>query len=87
MFDNDFTALAPDVVPEEDDWKGLLVAQSERGICRVVTDPVEAAELDVLVPCGAVWPFERLVLPRTHAGALPELGPTDRTGWPTSCGA
>jgi UDPglucose--hexose-1-phosphate uridylyltransferase len=36
VFDNDFAALTPDVVPEEDDRKGLLVAQSERGICRVV---------------------------------------------------
>jgi UDPglucose--hexose-1-phosphate uridylyltransferase len=35
VFDNDFAALTPDVVPEEDDRKGLLVAQSERGICRV----------------------------------------------------
>ncbi len=87
MFDDDSAALAPDVVPEEDDRKGLLVAQSERGMRRVVTDPVEAAELDVLVPFWAVWPFESLVLPRTHAGALPELGPTDGTGWPTSCGA
>jgi UDPglucose--hexose-1-phosphate uridylyltransferase len=36
VFDNDFAALTPDVVPEEDDRKGLLVAQSERGISRVV---------------------------------------------------
>jgi UDPglucose--hexose-1-phosphate uridylyltransferase len=36
VFDNDFAALTPDVAPEEDDRKGLLIAQSERGICRVV---------------------------------------------------
>ena len=36
MFDNDFAALAPDTPPGETDRKGLLVAQSERGICRVV---------------------------------------------------
>jgi len=36
VFDNDFAALAPDTPPEEADRKGLLVAQSERGICRVV---------------------------------------------------
>jgi UDPglucose--hexose-1-phosphate uridylyltransferase len=33
-----------------------------------------------LVPFWAVWPFETLVLPRTHAGALPELGPDQRDG-------
>src|SRR5215207_3812056 len=36
VFDNDFAALSPDTPPEEEDRKGLLVAQSERGICRVV---------------------------------------------------
>jgi UDPglucose--hexose-1-phosphate uridylyltransferase len=33
-----------------------------------------------LVPFWAVWPFETLVLPRVHAGALPELGPDQRDG-------
>src|SRR3954471_7583999 len=37
VFDNDFAALTPDVAPEENDRKGLLVAHSERGICRVVS--------------------------------------------------
>jgi len=36
VFDNDFAALTPDVATEDDDRKGLLTAQSERGICRVV---------------------------------------------------
>jgi UDPglucose--hexose-1-phosphate uridylyltransferase len=182
VFDNDFAALAPDTPPEEADRKGLLVAQSERGICRVVCFsprhdltlgqmPAEAirtvvdtwvdqhvelgsldwvrhvqifenrgammgasnphphgqiwanervpneptkelaqqrahaesggcllcdyltVELDdgerivtgnehftALVPYWAVWPFETLVLPRAHAGALPELGPDQRDG-------
>jgi UDPglucose--hexose-1-phosphate uridylyltransferase len=182
VFDNDFAALTPDVAPEEDDRRGLLIAQSERGICRVVCFsprhdltlgqmPAEAirtvvdtwvdqyrelgsldwvrhvqifenrgammgasnphphgqiwanerlpnepakelaqqraradsggcllcdyldVELDdgerivtgnehftVLVPFWAVWPFETLVLPRTHAGALPDLGPDQRDG-------
>jgi UDPglucose--hexose-1-phosphate uridylyltransferase len=182
VFDNDFAALTPDVAPEEDDRKGLLVAQSERGICRVVCFsprhdltlgqmPVEAirtvvdtwvdqsvelgsldwvrhvqvfenrgammgasnphphgqiwaderlpnepakelaaqrahaagggcllcdylaVELDdgerivtanehftALVPFWAVWPFETLVLPRAHAGALPQLGTDQRDG-------
>jgi UDPglucose--hexose-1-phosphate uridylyltransferase len=33
-----------------------------------------------LVPFWAVWPFETLVLPRTHLGALPELDSRDRDG-------
>ena len=182
VFDNDFAALTPDVAPEEDDRNGLLIAQSERGICRVVCFsprhdltlgqmPAEAirtvvdtwvdqylelgsldwvrhvqifenrgammgasnphphgqiwanerlpnepakelaqqraradsggcllceyldVELDdgerivtgnehftALVPFWAVWPFETLVLPRAHAGALPDLGPDQRDG-------
>lgn len=175
VFDNDFAALTPDVVPQEDHHNGLLVAQSERGICRVVCfsprhdltlgqlpaealrtvvdtwadQYVELGKLDwvrhvqifenrgammgasnphphgqiwaneqlpnepakelarqraharsggcllcdylhvelaaaerivtgnehftALVPFWAVWPFETLVLPRAHAGALPDL--------------
>ncbi len=182
VFDNDFAALTPDVAPEEHDRRGLLIAQSERGICRVVCFsprhdltlgqmPAEAirtvvdtwadqylelgsldwvrhvqifenrgatmgasnphphgqiwanerlpnepakelaqqraradsggcllcdyldVELDdgerivtgnehftALVPFWAVWPFETLVLPRAHAGALPDLGPDQRDG-------
>ncbi|MCW2579429.1 MAG: galactose-phosphate uridylyltransferase [Blastococcus sp.] len=182
VFDNDFAALTPDVSPEEADHRGLLVARSERGICRVlcfsprhdltlgrmpaaairtVVDtwadeyvalgsldwvgdvqifenrgammgasnphphgqiwaserlPNEPAKelaqqrahgedggcllcdyLDVerqhgerivtsnehftaLVPFWAVWPFETLVLPSAHAGALPALGSDQRDG-------
>ena len=182
VFDNDFAALTPDVASEEDDREGLLIAQSERGLCRVVCFsprhdltlgqmPAEAirtvvdtwadqylelgsldwvrhvqifenrgammgasnphphgqiwanerlpnepakelaqqraradsggcllcdyldVELDdgerivtgnehftALVPFWAVWPFETLVLPRAHAGALPDLGPDQRDG-------
>ena len=36
VFDNDFAALKPDTTPERVDDGGLLVAESERGICRVV---------------------------------------------------
>jgi UDPglucose--hexose-1-phosphate uridylyltransferase len=36
VFDNDFAALKPDVQPFAHDTEGLLVAKSERGICRVV---------------------------------------------------
>ena len=33
-----------------------------------------------LVPFWAVWPFETLVLPRAHAGALPDLDAGERDG-------
>jgi UDPglucose--hexose-1-phosphate uridylyltransferase len=36
VFDNDFAALKPDTAHERLDREGLLVAESERGICRVV---------------------------------------------------
>lgn len=35
-FDNDFAALLPDTSPAEVNDAGLLVAQSERGLCRVI---------------------------------------------------
>jgi UDPglucose--hexose-1-phosphate uridylyltransferase len=36
VFDNDYAALKPDIAAHERDEGGLLVARSERGICRVV---------------------------------------------------
>ncbi len=36
VFDNDFAALKPDTAPGRFDRSGLLVAESERGVCRVV---------------------------------------------------
>lgn len=36
VFDNDFAALKPDIEEFDSDKAGLLVAKSERGICRVV---------------------------------------------------
>jgi len=36
VFDNDFAALRPETPPGECDERGLLVARSERGTCRVV---------------------------------------------------
>jgi UDPglucose--hexose-1-phosphate uridylyltransferase len=36
VFDNDFAALLPDSTPQQLDRNGLLIAESERGICRVV---------------------------------------------------
>ena len=182
VFDNDFAALNPGTEPERSDRAGLLIADSERGICRVVcfsprhdltlgqmdhdairrvvetwagqylelaalgwvsyvlifenrgammgasnphphgqiwadqrlpNEPARelhlqqayaghggcllcdylAAELKeeervvcqndqfvALVPFWAVWPFETLVLPRGHHGALPDLGDDERDG-------
>jgi UDPglucose--hexose-1-phosphate uridylyltransferase len=36
VFDNDFAALLPDTPSDRYDRNGLLVAESERGICRVI---------------------------------------------------
>jgi UDPglucose--hexose-1-phosphate uridylyltransferase len=36
IFDNDFAALRPDTKPATFDDRGLLVAQAERGVCRVI---------------------------------------------------
>ncbi|HSK27959.1 MAG TPA: UDP-glucose--hexose-1-phosphate uridylyltransferase [Jiangellales bacterium] len=182
VFDNDFAALSPDTPPRGSEPTSLLVADSERGMCRVVCYsprhdltlgqlPVAAirtvvdtwveqhvelggqdwvqhvqvfenrgammgasnphphgqiwanehlpnepakelvhqrayaenggcllcdyldVELDdgarivsrnthftALVPFWATWPFETLVLPHAHAGALPELGAGQRDG-------
>jgi UDPglucose--hexose-1-phosphate uridylyltransferase len=182
VFDNDFAALKPDTTPGRFDRAGLLVADSELGICRVVCFsprhdltigqmderalrrvvdtwtgqyaelggldwinhvlifenrgammgasnphphgqiwanqrlPNEAArelqqqqtyagrggcllcdyltvelkederivcqndEFVALVPFWAVWPFETLVLPRAHDGALPDLADGERDG-------
>jgi len=51
VFDNDFAALLPDTPQGELDRDGLLVARSERGICRVVCfsprHDLTLAEMDV----------------------------------------
>ncbi len=36
VFTNDFSALLPDTKPGEEDEQGLLVAENERGICKVI---------------------------------------------------
>lgn len=36
VFDNDFPALLPEADPLQDEQNGLLVAQTDRGICRVL---------------------------------------------------
>ena len=46
-----------------------LALERERGV-RIVC---ENQRFTVLVPFWAVWPFETMLLPRRHLGALPEL--------------
>jgi UDPglucose--hexose-1-phosphate uridylyltransferase len=55
------------------DYLALEVAAGER-----VVDENDA--FVALVPFWAAWPFETLVLPRAHHGALPELDDRDRDG-------
>ncbi len=40
---------------------------------------LETRDFVVLVPFWAVWPFETLVLPKRHAGSLPDLSAAERT--------
>jgi len=53
------------------DYLAVELEQDERLVCR--NDRWVA-----LVPFWAVWPFETLVLPSGHRGALPDLGPGER---------
>jgi UDPglucose--hexose-1-phosphate uridylyltransferase len=41
---------------------------------------LENEHVVVVVPFWAVWPFETLVLPRTHRSTLPDLTPMERDG-------
>ena len=53
------------------DYLALELRAAERLVC--ANDHFVA-----LVPFWAVWPFETLVLPRRHHGALPSLSPDER---------
>jgi len=63
-------------------------AQGKCLLCDYLTLELESGErlvcqndhFVVLVPFWAVWPFETLVLPREHYGAIPELSVTARNG-------
>jgi len=83
IFDNDFAALKPGTAQEQFDRSGLLVADSEGGICRVVC---QNGQFVALVPFWAVWPFETLVLPRSHHGTCLTCPAANATGSLTSCG-
>jgi UDPglucose--hexose-1-phosphate uridylyltransferase len=53
------------------DYLAVELKEDQRVVCR--NDHFVA-----LVPFWAVWPFETLVLPSDHRGALPDLGPAER---------
>jgi UDPglucose--hexose-1-phosphate uridylyltransferase len=55
------------------DYLALELRDGERVVC-------QNEHFVALVPFWAIWPFETLVLPRVHCGALPDLGPDARDG-------
>jgi UDPglucose--hexose-1-phosphate uridylyltransferase len=55
------------------DYLALELERGERVVCQ--NDHFVA-----LVPFWAVWPFETLVLPRAHRGAIGDLAPAERDG-------
>jgi UDPglucose--hexose-1-phosphate uridylyltransferase len=55
------------------DYLSLELRQCQRVVC-------ENESFVALVPFWASWPYETLVLPRRHLGALPDLGPIERQG-------
>jgi UDPglucose--hexose-1-phosphate uridylyltransferase len=55
------------------DYLGVELKEGERVVCH-------NEHFVVLVPFWAVWPFETLVLPRAHDGALPDLAADERAG-------
>jgi UDPglucose--hexose-1-phosphate uridylyltransferase len=75
VFDNDFAALLPDAPPAREDTGGLLVAESERGLCRVVCfSPRHDLTLG-----GMSNPALRTVVD-TWTGQYAELGAVDWVG-------
>jgi UDPglucose--hexose-1-phosphate uridylyltransferase len=55
------------------DYVEVELKEGERIVC-------ENERYVALVPFWAVWPFETLVLPRAHQGALPDLDADERDG-------
>jgi UDPglucose--hexose-1-phosphate uridylyltransferase len=54
-------------------YLAVELADGERLVC-------ENEQFVALVPFWAVWPFETLVAPRAHRGALPDLDSAERDG-------
>jgi UDPglucose--hexose-1-phosphate uridylyltransferase len=69
VFDNDYPALLPDAGPFEVDQNGLIVARSERGICRVVCF---SPRHDLTIP--RMQPEEIRAVIDVWAGQYRELG-------------
>jgi UDPglucose--hexose-1-phosphate uridylyltransferase len=55
------------------DYVAIELKDGERVVC-------ENEHFVALVPFWAIWPFETLVLPRAHRGALPDLDSAERHG-------
>jgi UDPglucose--hexose-1-phosphate uridylyltransferase len=90
---------AESTIPNElaKETAGLLTYRSAHGACLLCA--YAARELDAgerivyasdrfvaVVPFWAVWPFEILLLPRTHAGSLDEFDGPDRTALAAAIG-
>ena len=61
------------------DYLALELAAGERMVC-------ENDHFVALTPFWAMWPFETLVLPRRHIGAMDELSAGEAAGWRKFCG-
>src|SRR5438552_2503613 len=74
VFDNDFAALKPDTVPRRYEEGGLLVAEAEPGICRVVCfSPRHNLTLAAMEPAGLRAVVDTWVDQYTELGANPAI--------------
>jgi UDPglucose--hexose-1-phosphate uridylyltransferase len=55
------------------DYLAVELNEQERVVC-------QNSQFVAVVPFWAIWPYETLVLPRRHAGALPDLSSDERDG-------
>jgi UDPglucose--hexose-1-phosphate uridylyltransferase len=74
VFINDFSALLPDISVESMSEKGLLVAQSERGICKVLCfSPKHNLTLSLMEPEDIVQVIGVWIEQYKELGALPYI--------------
>jgi UDPglucose--hexose-1-phosphate uridylyltransferase len=72
VFDNDFAALLPDTAPEQFDREKLLVAETERGLCRVVCySPRHDLTLGNMEPAAVRRVVDAWIGQYAELGALP----------------
>ncbi|MGH9969030.1 MAG: UDP-glucose--hexose-1-phosphate uridylyltransferase [Pyrinomonadaceae bacterium] len=76
VFDNDFGALKPDTSGERLDESGLIVAEAERGICRVVCF---SPRHDLTISCMSLAEVARVV--DTWVAQYQELGALSFINW------